>query len=211
MKLIDEKKYELDDKFFKTVTNLFTNGKKINKNIENVLNAYKSFFKDEKDNFDILGQQITGNESVVGKNNKDGHVTASGLILKDNKIFLIFHNKRQKYIQPGGHTDEDETLWEAAQREVFEETGIKTSLHSWHVLNNNIPINIDTHKIPFNKKKQEQEHFHHDFTYVFNVENDDINLQFEEVSDYKWVSVAYFFNDKLLDSATQKIIHLGLI
>jgi len=30
-----------------------------------------------------------------------------------------------------------------------------------------IPIDIDTHYIPENKKKDERQHFHHDFRYIF--------------------------------------------
>lgn len=46
-----------------------------------------------------------------------------------------------------------------------------------------IPIDIDTHPIPDNPKKQEPSHFHHDFRYVFFLDHQqEIALQLEEVS-----------------------------
>ena len=38
-------------------------------------------------------------------------------------------------IQPGGHIDEhDESIWQAAKREIEEEVGVDTVLHEWHNL-----------------------------------------------------------------------------
>lgn len=50
--------------------------------------------------------------------------TASVLIVKEERILLVFHKKYQKWIQPGGHMHADETPPEAALREAFEETGL---------------------------------------------------------------------------------------
>jgi hypothetical protein len=76
-------------------------------------------------------------------------------------------------------------MYNNAKREAIEETGIENiELFNWHNDNNFIPIDIDTHYIPENPKKQEKEHFHHDFRYIFilNNLNKDIKIQLEEVS-----------------------------
>ncbi|MEJ7674420.1 MAG: hypothetical protein WKF59_17420 [Chitinophagaceae bacterium] len=39
----------------------------------------------------------------------------------------------------------------------------------------NVPLDIDSHYIPANKNKNEQEHVHHDFRYLF-VYNGDKNI-----------------------------------
>jgi 8-oxo-dGTP pyrophosphatase MutT (NUDIX family) len=91
----------------------------------------------------------------------------------ENKKILLIHNKAlQKWLVPGGHYEkEDLTMINNAKRELEEETGIKNFyLHPWHKKNKIIPINIDTHFIPENKKKQEKEHYHHDFNYIFILE-----------------------------------------
>jgi len=46
----------------------------------------------------------------------------------NKKILLVKHNMFDKWVQPGGHIEDDEVPEETAVREVYEETGIKISL-----------------------------------------------------------------------------------
>lgn len=51
--------------------------------------------------------------------------TASAFVINEKEELLcIFHKKFGKWVQPGGHIEENETPMDAAIREVFEETGI---------------------------------------------------------------------------------------
>ena len=77
---------------------------------------------------------------------------------------------------------------DTAKREVLEETGIShIRLADWHLKNQLLPIDIDTHPIPENPKKQEDAHVHHDFRYVFSLDQgQDVSLQLEEVSSAQW-------------------------
>ena len=58
------------------------------------------------------------------------HFCASVFIINPNnkKILLIHHKKFDRWVQPGGHIDENETFEEAALREAYEETGVKVRL-----------------------------------------------------------------------------------
>ena len=58
------------------------------------------------------------------------HFCASAFVInpENKKILLVKHNLFDKWVQPGGHIEDDETPDETAVREVFEETGIKISL-----------------------------------------------------------------------------------
>ncbi len=181
-----------------------------NAKVQQILTDYISFFPNEKSEINIIAEQLQNEHSIVLRQNTFGHVTASGLVVKDGKVALIFHNKLQKYIQPGGHIENDDSLHDAALREVAEETGMSVILHPWHKDNEFIPLNIDVHKIPYNEKKQEPEHYHYDFTYVFATINSDLHLQQEEVSDLKWVPVTSDFGERLLNVAARKIKHLEL-
>ena len=50
---------------------------------------------------------------------------ASAFVLNhEHKVLLIWHKKFNKFIQPGGHLNEGEKPYEAAIREVLEETHI---------------------------------------------------------------------------------------
>ncbi|MCR4285530.1 MAG: NUDIX domain-containing protein [Candidatus Kaiserbacteria bacterium] len=181
-----------------------------NNNVLKVVHEYRAFFPDINAELATLENELKKDASATSRENAFGHVTASGLVIKDNTVLLIFHNKLQKFIQPGGHIEGEATLWSASQREVEEETGMRVQLHPWHSEHNFIPLNIDIHTIPFNAKKQEAEHFHYDFTYAFTVLDETIMLQEEEVSDLKWLPLTTQFDDRLLRDASQKIVDLGI-
>jgi len=58
------------------------------------------------------------------------HFCASVFVINPitKKILLVHHKKFNKWVQPGGHIESNETPEEAAIREVYEETGIKIKL-----------------------------------------------------------------------------------
>ncbi len=58
------------------------------------------------------------------------HFCASAFVINpiNKKILLVKHKDYDKWLQPGGHIEEDETPEEAAIREVYEETGIKITI-----------------------------------------------------------------------------------
>ena len=58
------------------------------------------------------------------------HFCASVFLInpEDKRILLVKHKKFNKWVQPGGHIEDDETPEEAALRETYEETGIKVKL-----------------------------------------------------------------------------------
>jgi len=101
---------------------------------------------------------------------KEGHITASGLVIgADNKVLLIFHPYIKQWIQPGGHIDDGESPIEAAIREVYEETGLVCVLDA----DGSDPIDVDIHKIPANPKKGEDAHLHIDLLYRLRIVGED--------------------------------------
>ena len=73
--------------------------------------------------FVSISREILYSVNPLSRSNQLGHITASGLVVKDGKTLLIFHPYIQQWFQPGGHIDEGEEPIQAAIREVFEETG----------------------------------------------------------------------------------------
>ena len=126
-------------------------------------------------------EKILISENRYSRMSQDGHITASGLVIKDEKVLLIFHPYIQQWFQPGGHIDEGESPIEAAIREVYEETGFVCELDS----GNRDPIDIDIHEIPENLKKDEGAHLHIDLLYRLKVLRQEQSV---ENIKYQWFS-----------------------
>jgi 8-oxo-dGTP pyrophosphatase MutT (NUDIX family) len=115
--------------------------------------------------FISLSRKILDSENPFSRSNKLGHITASGLVIKDGKTLLIFHPYIKQWFQPGGHIDDGEFPIEAAIREVYEETGILCESIEGQL----DPVDIDLHEIPANPKKGEGAHLHIDLLFVLQV------------------------------------------
>ena len=60
----------------------------------------------------------------------DKDYCASAFVINpiNKKILLVYHNEFERWVQPGGHIEKNETPEEAVSREVWEETGVKIRL-----------------------------------------------------------------------------------
>lgn len=180
--------------------------------ITTLIQNYLNLFQDESDTLGLLKKQIEGGQNIFDRKNFKGHVTASGLVISaEKKILMVFHNKLQKYLQPGGHIElKDTNIISSAKREVEEETNlINIQLHEW-CSRNNSPILIDTHKIP--KNKDEDAHYHHDFMFVFYTQNSDISLDKKEVSCFEWIGIEKLMqHNSNISRALKKMRKMNLI
>ncbi|SHF13268.1 NUDIX domain-containing protein [Seinonella peptonophila] len=139
------------------------------KSIQQQINTYLNRFPDEKSSLTPLLNQVDQPNQLYHRKSLPGHITASGIILKGDRILMIYHPILKKWLQPGGHVEVGEVPFEAAIREVKEETGFRCQLHEWHC-KNSIPIDIDIHQVPTNQDKQEPEHLHYDFRYLLTID-----------------------------------------
>lgn len=163
----------------------------VRQEIVDKLENYLNLFPEEKNNLTRLINQIKNNNNIFDRSNMMGHITASGLVLsKDKKILLIFHNSLNKYLAPGGHIEnQDKDIIAAAQREVWEESGLKHAQpHPW-TIKNKCPLVIDSHPIPQNDQKAEGNHFHHDFMFLLTASDTKVSLDKNEVSNFKWLNI----------------------
>jgi len=124
---------------------------------------------------------ILKSHNPYSRANQTGHITASGLVIRDDKVLLIFHPHIKTWFQPGGHIDDGESPIEAAIREVYEETGCVCVIDSADLE----PIDIDVHEIPANPLKGEGTHLHIDLLYRLKLVREDKCL--EDIS-YGWFS-----------------------
>lgn len=171
---------------------------KYKKYILETLEKYKKYFKNEEKRFELLEKQLQDNENLWTRKNFNWHLTASAYIFdKSMQNFVVIHNiNLDKWLVPGWHWEEwDWEMQNTAKREAMEETWLsQLKLCSWHNQNEMIPIDIDTHYIPENKKKDERQHFHHDFRYIFIYDWDfsEINIETQEI---KWFQILNIDDD----------------
>ncbi len=173
----------------------------IKKHTENLIEVYLKKFPNDKSKIKLLQTQLRNNEDIWHRKNFTWHITATWFVLSpDKKQTLIIHNINvNKWVGPWWHYEKkDNEIYNCATREVKEETGLKNILlANWHKENKFIPININTHKILANKKKQEWEHYHHDFRFVFFLTKDEkVNIDSKELYNFEWRNI----NDDLWET-----------
>lgn len=91
------------------------------------------------------------------------HLTASGIVVSERGVLLLKHRRLGIWVQPGGHIDAGETPWDAALREVREETGLQVSLRSAPDHQGIVPVDhVDVHPGP-------RGHTHLDLRYLMDA------------------------------------------
>jgi len=111
------------------------------------------------------------------------HVTASALVARpDGSAFLLVHHRRlDRWLQPGGHVEpEDSSVFAAARREAAEETGVTVF---------DAPIgprilDVDVHPVP--PRGGKPGHVHHDVRFLLTTTASGITPAPSEVRDARW-------------------------
>ena len=117
---------------------------------------------------------------------KPGHFTASMFVVSPThtEVLLIWHERLQLWVQPGGHLDkEDTTILSAALREVKEETTltqIEPFYDDWTILD------LDIHQFPASLRKNQPSHKHYDVRFWGRAQQLQIKAS-NEVKKAEWV------------------------
>ncbi|BBA97315.1 hypothetical protein RVR_2998 [Actinacidiphila reveromycinica] len=156
------------------------------RHVRATLTAYLDQHPEDKDSVTGLLDALEDTaETIASRKEFRGHATAGALLLRpDGRVLLVEHKALGKWLFPGGHLEEmDDTLMGAALRELSEETGISPDAVT---PDSAVPLHIDVHPIPANPAKDEPDHQHFDFRFLFRTTADVAGLQAEEVLDYSW-------------------------
>ena len=114
------------------------------------------------------------------------HFCASAFVVDPytKKILLVYHSAFKKWVQPGGHIENDEFPEETVKREVYEETGYKIELIGEH-----FPREDDLIRpLGIQKNRGSNGDYHIDIIYAakpfghVKVTSDD------EITNYRWFS-----------------------
>jgi len=182
------------------------------KDITECVKTYLSLFPMETETTKIFSDFLlnASEDELFTRKNFNGHITTSAFIItKDHsELLLLKHKFLDKWLQPGGHVEADDSLLASALREADEETGIpKAQLHNLPIHPfTEIPFDIDSHYIPANDKKKEEGHYHHDLRYLFVYRGDrEINYNTDESTGMKWIKLSDLGNDPMFAHVVNKI------
>ncbi|MBL7856102.1 MAG: NUDIX hydrolase [Cyclobacteriaceae bacterium] len=129
--------------------------------------------------------QLLHHPRAYFRDNLPGHITGSAWIVDESRKFVLLthHAKLNKWLQPGGHADGDENIYNVALREAEEETG----LADFKLLQHSI-FDFDVHTIP--ARPDFPQHLHYDVRFIFKASRDQALTITEESHDLQWVALA---------------------
>lgn len=164
--------------------------------IRTTLHGYLDEHPDEKPTLAPLLGLLDEGADLASRKEFRGHATAGAILARpDGRILHIHHLALDKWLLPGGHLEaQDDTLLDAALRELTEETGIPADAVTAVA---DRPVHIDVHPIPANDAKGEPDHQHIDFRFLFRTTATVHQLQTEEVTDAAWHEAESLADERL--------------
>lgn len=147
------------------------------------LKKYKTDFDAER-SFIAPFQHLLQNSDAYSRHHLPGHVTGSAWIIdktRDN-VLLTHHAKLNRWLQPGGHADGNEDIFEVARREAAEETG----LPKFKLLHKDV-FDIDIHLIP--ERNGFPAHYHFDIRILLEADSGEKVVISQESHDVQWVHI----------------------
>ncbi|MFJ8440309.1 NUDIX hydrolase [Kitasatospora griseola] len=152
--------------------------------IRATVEAYLHRWPGDRERLGRLLVALEDGADITDRSVMRGHVTAAVFLVRaDGKVLHVAHSATGKWLVPGGHLEAgDDSLADAALRELAEETGIPADQVALGEV-----IDIDVHPIAANPAKDEGDHFHFDVRYAAVLSGrSEIRLQLEEVTGFAW-------------------------
>ncbi len=148
-----------------------------------LLSEHQAFNAHEQRMLERLTDFVSAHENFYSRDLLIGHITASAWIVDESfsSALLLHHGKLNKWLQPGGHIEDDADILSASIREAREETGIDVNPHSEKI------FDVDIHEIP--ARPNEPAHFHYDIRFLLIADIAAPLLVSSESKDLAWVEL----------------------
>lgn len=181
--------------------------------IKQLVNSYLTYFPEEENRLAPLRDQLKadGESDICYRKTLPGHMTASSFVVAQDTqtLAMVKHRLLGKYLQPGGHLELGESPFQAAQRELFEETGLLADDMCYLPLivdDMVIPRHIAIYRMPENSAKKEPAHIHYDCQYLFVMPDElAIRIDPEESTTFCWRQLSYVAEDTSMCAMVEKI------
>ena len=134
------------------------------------------------------------------------HYTATTYLVHQEKTLFVWHNKLKTWLPPGGHVEWGEDPYQAALREIHEETGINEKNLEFYQVEPS-PLTSDEHASPIPSplyilvEKIPNHGQHIDFIYFAKTNQSEVVP--ENNSKTKWFSREELENTKLYSNVKQ--------
>lgn len=128
------------------------------------LHAYRpSDPREERMRLRIL-EFVQRNVNCFQRSLRGGHITGSAWVVNRERThtLLVHHRRLDKWLQPGGHAEDETDALAVAVREAEEETGLRVLPVSKAI------FDVDAHDIP--ARKRERAHVHYDIRYLMEAD-----------------------------------------
>ncbi|MGW1816010.1 NUDIX domain-containing protein [Streptomyces sp. NPDC002125] len=102
--------------------------------IRATITAYLDQHPEDKHEIAVVQGLLDDGNDLTSHKSLPGHATAGAILVgRDGRVLHILHNATGKWLLPGGHIEpSDDTLLQAAGRELTEETGIPSHVVTPH-------------------------------------------------------------------------------
>ena len=151
--------------------------------LKKALTGYKTPFVDEEI-FIPRFLNLLEHPRAYHRDHLPGHMTGSAWIVDETAGFVLLthHAKLNRWLQPGGHADGEENIFEVALKEAREETG----LVDFGVISTDL-FDIDIHEIP--ERNGFPAHDHYDIRILLSAKRNTSLVITEESHALEWVNI----------------------
>ena len=127
---------------------------------------------------------LQADKNPFSRKNFHGHFTGSAWIVNPDKskILMTHHKKIGKWVQLGGHADDEEDLLKVSLREAKEESG----LNNFVILSKEI-FDMDIHEVP--SIGSEPKHLHYDIRFLLEANPEESIIVSDESYDVAWIEL----------------------
>ena len=113
--------------------------------------------------------------------------TATTFIVRGDRTLLLWHNKMQAWLPPGGHIHANELPETAALREVLEETGLEVALLGNHESHESWEgVQVLRQPVCLLLEDISPGHQHIDLIYFARSETGEPRINHREASEFRW-------------------------
>ncbi len=147
------------------------------------LTEYKPADPEESRHHREIMTFVTEHSQFHDRSCPQGHVTGSAWVINNSHThaLLLHHKKLNRWLQPGGHIEDDRSVLDTALREAYEESGLTKLLLASESI-----FDVDIHYIP--ARKAEAGHLHYDIRFLLMAGDESQPRVSSESRDGRWFS-----------------------